>query len=293
MPSTDPSTSVRRRGSGRLLRPARGAVAVLAVVALVGLVAACSSDDDSSPTTTASEKTTTAAPKKLTILVSNDDGVGAEGIDALVNALKKMPDTEVIVSAPATNQSGAGGKTTPGELTATPTTMISGTDATGVAGFPADSVAWALDGGIEQKPQLVVTGVNSGQNIGAFIALSGTVGAARAGAQRGIPALAVSAGINDAEGYAEAAALAVKWIEEHRAALLDGSMATTPASVTNINVPACSAGTPRGLVEVPASSQPPADLNPVDCSAPAPPAPTDDNTAIAGGWASISDIGMG
>ena len=283
MPSTDPSTSVRRRGSGRLLRPARGAVAVLAAVALVGLVAACSSDDDSSPTTTASEKTTTAAPKKLTILVSNDDGVGAEGIDVLVNALKKMPDTEVIVSAPATNQSGAGGKTTPGELTATPTTMISGTDA----------MAWALDGGIEQKPQLVVTGVNSGQNIGAFIALSGTVGAARAGAQRGIPALAVSAGINDAEGYAEAAALAVKWIEEHRAALLDGSMATTPASVTNINVPACSVGTPRGLVEVPASSQPPADLNPVDCSAPAPPAPTDDNGAIAGGWASISDIGMG
>ena len=61
MPATDPSTSVRRRASGRLSRPARGAVAVLAAVALFGLVAACSSDDDSSPTTTASAKPATHA----------------------------------------------------------------------------------------------------------------------------------------------------------------------------------------------------------------------------------------
>lgn len=267
---------------------------MLAVVALGGLVAACSSDDDSSPTTTAGDETTTTAPETLTILVSNDDGVGAEGIDVLVTALKAMPNTEVIVSAPATNQSGSGGKTTPGALTATPTTMISGTEATAVAGFPADSVAWALDGGVDQEPQLVVTGVNSGQNIGAFVELSGTVGAARAGAARGIPALAVSAGINDTEGYHEAAELAVKWIEEHRAVLLDGSTATTPASVANINVPACSSGTPRGLLDVAVASEPPANLNPVDCNAPAPsPEPTDDNGAIAGGWASLSEVGAG
>lgn len=260
----------------------------------LGLVASCSSsDDDAASSTTAAESTTTAPPT-LTILVTNDDGVGAEGIDVLVTALEEMPDTEVVVSAPATNQSGSAGKTTPGELTATPTTMLGGTEATAVTGFPADSVNWALDGGIPETPQLVVSGINSGQNVGAFIELSGTVGAARAAASRGIPALAVSAGIDDDAGYEAAAALAVDWVEEHREAILSGEMATTPALVANINVPACSAGTLRGLLEVPASPEPPASLDPVDCAAtPAPATPTDDNSALAGGWASLSDVSVG
>lgn len=272
---------------------ARAGVAALALLTCFGLVAACSSDDDTSQDTTSTAVTTTAAPQTLTILVSNDDGVGAEGIDVLVTALKAMPDTQVVVSAPAANQSGSGGKTTPGELTATPTTMLGGTDATAVTGFPADSVNWALDGGIAQTPQLVVTGINSGQNIGAFIELSGTVGAARAAASRGIPALAVSAGIEDTAGFEAAAELAVEWIQAHRAAILDGSMATTPASVTNINVPGCSTGELRSVLEVPASSAPPASLEPVDCAAPAPAVrPTDDVSAIAAGYASQSDIGV-
>jgi 5'-nucleotidase len=130
--------------------------------------------------------------------------------------------------------------------------------------------------------------------VGAFIELSGTVGAARAAASRGIPALAVSAGVNDTAGFDEAAKLAVEWITEHRAELLDGSMATTPAPVANLNVPGCSAGSVRGVLEVPASAQPPASLEPVDCGAPEPPTPpADDTAALAGGWAALSDIGVG
>ena len=106
-------------------------VAALALLVPIGLVASCSSDDDAATTTTAAESTTTA-PATLTILVTNDDGVAAEGIDVLVTALKAMPDTDVVVSAPAENQSGSAGKTTPGELTATPTTMLGGTEATAV-----------------------------------------------------------------------------------------------------------------------------------------------------------------
>ncbi len=282
-------------------RGVRVAAAALVLLVPAGVVSACSSSDDAATTTTTStaaaegSTTTVAAPasKTLTILVSNDDGVGAKGIDVLVTALKGIPDTEVIVSAPATNQSGAGGKTTPGALTATPTTMLSGVEATAVTGFPADSVNWALDGGIREKPQLVASGINAGQNVGSFINLSGTVGAARAAAAKGIPGLAVSAGIDDAAAFDAAAKLAVQWVEQHRGALLDGSMDTVPASVTNINVPVCSAGAVRGLLEVPAAAEAPTSLAPVDCNAPEPATkPADDNAAIAAGWASLSVIGV-
>lgn len=274
---------------------ARSVAVLLAVLLPFGLLAGCSSDDDSSGTTTTAkaEESTTTSAQTLTILATNDDGVGAPGIDAMVTALKALPDTVVVVSAPAENQSGTGGKTTDGELTATPTTMLGGTEATAVAGFPADSVEWALDGGIPEKPQLVVSGINMGQNIGSLISLSGTVGAARAAASRGIPALAVSAGIAPEPDYATAAKLAVEWVQSHREAILAGDLATTPAPVANLNVPTCTSGTVHGVLEVPAATTAPTSLDPTDCSAPEPATkPTDDVSAFAAGYASHSDIGV-
>ena len=95
---------------------------------------------------------------------------------------ERAPATEVTVVAPATNQSGTGGQTTPGPLTVTDATTASGYPAKAVAGFPADTVIWALDqGGVTQKPDLVVSGINFGQNLGPAVAISGTVGAAEAG----------------------------------------------------------------------------------------------------------------
>ena len=97
-----------------------------ATVCVAVLAAGCSSDDGGSDdaasdtTEAAAETTTTTAPAEtLDILVSNDDGFDAEGIDAVVEALIALPDTNVTVVAPAENQSGSGGNTTPGELTAT------------------------------------------------------------------------------------------------------------------------------------------------------------------------------
>jgi len=275
----------------------RVAALLVAAAASFGVVG-CSSDDDSSSSTTSaapSEKsTTTVAAETLTILVSNDDGVAGEGIAVLVKALEEMPDTEVIVSAPATDQSGQGSKTTPGELTATPTTLVGGAEATAVAGHPADSINWALDGGIEAKPNLVVSGINKGQNIGTFVALSGTVGAARAGAAHGIPALAVSAGLAPEPDYATAAKLAVEWIEEHRSQILDGSMAQTPAAVANLNVPTCSAGTIRGVLDVTVATAGPTNMDPTDCAGQAPtPEPTEDVAAFSAGWATLTpDVGL-
>src|SRR4051794_1622826 len=175
------------------------AATVLAVAAL--LTGACSSskpDAGSAATTTA----TTVAAGPLQILVTNDDGYGAKGIDAVVQALQALPDTEVTVVAPLANQSGVGGKTTPGPLTATDVQTLSGHPAKAVDGTPADAIIWAIDQhGIDFTPDLVVSGLNFGQNVGSAVDISGTVGAARAAAARGIPALAASQSLPDPAAF--------------------------------------------------------------------------------------------
>ena len=108
--------------------------------------------------------------------MTNDDGVGAPGIDALVQGLRRLDRVRITVVAPATNQSGTGDMTTPGALTTEQATTTSGYPAVAVQGFPADTVNFALDGGIPEKPHLVASGVNVGQNLGPVVNISGTVG---------------------------------------------------------------------------------------------------------------------
>ncbi|MFV0318063.1 MAG: 5'/3'-nucleotidase SurE [Microthrixaceae bacterium] len=264
------------------------------LAALVLLTAACSSDSDSedagSTTTTAasdqSTSSTTAAPEeteKLTVLVTNDDGVSAEGIDALTQVLSGRDDVELVVVAPAENQSGSGGKTTAGPLSATETTTASGLEATAVAGFPADSVIWALDeGGI--TPGLVISGVNDGQNIGALVPLSGTVGAARQAAQMGVPAIAVSQGLGDPPDFDVAVAAAMEWLDQNIEALLAGEVGTD--SISNINAPTCPTGEVQGEVEVPVAVDSTIDVTKVDCAGTAD--PVDDVVAFTNGWIALS-----
>ena len=137
-------------------------------------------------TTTASDtSTTTSIPDRLTVLVTNDDGIGAPGIDALVTALSAVDGLDIVVVAPAANQSGTSDKTTPGGASHADATTISGVAGTAVDGFPADSVNVALDE-LGITPDLVVSGINKGQNTGNLAYASGTVGAARTAARRGI-----------------------------------------------------------------------------------------------------------
>ena len=105
------------------------------------------------------------------MLVTNDDGVKAPGIDVLVEALRKLPNVRVTVVAPAENQSGDGRPATPdpASLTTSKTTTASGYPAVAVNGFPADTVLWALGGGVKQRPDLVVSGINSAENVGASV----------------------------------------------------------------------------------------------------------------------------
>jgi 5'-nucleotidase len=209
----------------------------------------------------------TRKPVVLRVMVTNDDGVGAPGIDAAVQALRKLPRTSVTVVAPLTNQSGTGGKTTAGRLVVTKATTASGYPATAVHGYPADTVVWAVkDHGIGRRPDLVVSGINFGENVGPLATVSGTVGAAREAVRLGIPALAASQGVDNgsAPDFAEGAAQLVAWVTSHRAALVAHRYRKPPAA--SLNVPTCP-GTVRGPVSVPlASTITGVDLGQVDCT---------------------------
>lgn len=178
------------------------------------------------------------------MLVTNDDGVKAPGIDALVQALRKVPGVTVKVVAPATNQSGSGGKTTAGAVTFTNSTTASGYPAIAVNGTPADSVNVAF-GRLHLLPNAVISGVNAGQNLGPVVDISGTVGAARVGARKGVPALAVSSGTAKTFDFTAGASYALKWLATARASLPDGP-SSTPSLLASLNVPSCSKGKVRG-----------------------------------------------
>jgi 5'-nucleotidase len=264
----------------------------LRVLALAGVVvvalAACSDDSDPGGSTTDSATdTTTVAEEPFTILVSNDDGVSAEGIDVLVQGLQEVPDAEVIVYAPATNQTGAGNRTTPGPIAQSESQTRSGYPAVAVEGTPADSVNVALDSGVD--PDVVVSGVNEGPNLGPLaIDVSGTVGAARAGASRGYPALAVSAGFGEPTiDYESAVAEAVMWVTDNQDELASDDAA---AELVNLNVPTCTSGELKGPVTAPlATTVTEVALRPIDCAA-----GTDDTAndveAFVNGYAVLSDL---
>lgn len=271
----------------------------LLLVPLLLLGVACSDDDGGAAAPASPEprtersSTTTADAEILRILVSNDDGVQAEGLDAVVEALRAEPDTEVTVVAPAENQSGQGENTTTGELAVTGATTAAGYEATAVRGRPADAMIHALEVmGLE--PDLVVSGTNEGQNYGPLSALSGTVGAAKAAVRRGVPALAVSTGFAGDGGTPDhdaAAELAVEWVRDHRAALLAGE---APVQVVSINVPTCGDGELRGLLEVPVAAAIPDGTpvaEPVDCTSSRPETElADDVAAFHAGFAAQSVV---
>jgi 5'-nucleotidase len=259
----------------------------LALVACVLAVTGCSDDEKAAPPASSSSSASTV----LSILVSDDDGVAAPGMDALVQALLKRPAVKVTVVAPAENQSSTGGKTST-DVVGTPAKTASGYDATATTGYPADAVNYALDHVFpaDQPPTLVMTGANAGQNLGPFVDVSGTIGAARASAARGIVSIAISSGLPQPIDYSPAVNAAMQWLDEHEADLRAGPL--PPISVFNLNAPTCAPGTaPRGEVDVaPDPIAPPGDaLAPADCASTAPPAATD-VTAFRDGFITLSEV---
>lgn len=260
---------------------------------LVMLLGACSSSESSSESAGSSASslpkapTTTEAPVDLVVLVTNDDGVEAVGLDALVAALSELDDTIVHVVVPRENQSGVGDLVTDGSVTTAPSQTINGFAATVIDGTPGDAVAWSLRE-LDPAPDLVLAGPNEGQNIGVFAEQSAVVGAAKVGARSGLPGLAVGLGIPAPYDFEQGTQIALDWVDDNRTAILNGS---APADVTLINVPNCADGGDfKGLIEVPvAETFGQRDPFATDCTA-TPDAVIDDVDAFLAGYASISRI---
>jgi 5'-nucleotidase len=193
----------------------------------------------------------------MRVLITNDDGVGAPGIDALVQQLTANPNLQVTVVAPAANQSGTGDATTTTPIDVTPSSTAGAFPATAVAGRPADSVLFALLEALPQPPDLVVSGINFGQNVGEISNLSGTVGAALWAARRGIPAIAVSHGLfSTAAQFSESAIYTAGLVEKFRLsrgfrAKMSVRSGARFALVLNVNFPVCTSGGTRGVKLVP------------------------------------------
>ena len=169
------------------------------------------------------------------IIVTNDDGVQAPGILALATALRQLGTVEVI--APSINQSASGHKKTLfQDIPVNHVVLIDGTPAISVGGSPADGIALAALGLAEWPPDVVVSGINRGANMGQDVTYSGTVTAALEAAIQAVPAVAVSLAMRDAntvEDYADAARIAVHVV---RKVLQKGLPKLT---ILNLNIPAC------------------------------------------------------
>lgn len=125
------------------------------------------------------------------VLISNDDGIDSAGLHALVAAVKEV--AEVVVLAPNRNWSaGSHQRTFDRPLRISDVHLPDGTPAHACDGTPADCVAVGLLGFLERRPDLVVSGINKGANMGDDIIMSGTVAAAMAGVIGGVPGVAVS-----------------------------------------------------------------------------------------------------
>jgi 5'-nucleotidase len=129
----------------------------------------------------------------MKVLLTNDDGIGASGLHAMRRALLEVPGVELAVIAPDSNRSAtARSITTRRPLWVDEVEFGDGTTGFATDGTPVDCVRFAALGLVEFEPELIVSGINHGANLGDDITYSGTVAAAFEGIVLGIPAIAVS-----------------------------------------------------------------------------------------------------
>jgi 5'-nucleotidase len=167
------------------------------------------------------------------ILLTNDDGIYAEGINALRRALEELEGIELWAVAPDRERSGAGHAITFHRPLFPFPVRIPGAKAPcwSVTGTPADCAKLAIEQLLPHKPNLVISGINRGANLGTDLFYSGTVSAALEGPILGIPAIAVSLDSFAASGYETAArftrTLALRVLQE----------GLPPGTLLNVNVP--------------------------------------------------------
>jgi len=144
----------------------------------------------------------------MRILVSNDDGYLAPGLQVLADALAEL--AEIVVVAPERNQSGASNSLT---LDRPLTVRKAANGFSFVNGTPTDCVHLAVTGLFDDLPDMIVSGINQGPNMGDDTIYSGTVAAAMEGFLLGIPSLAISLGSFEAVHYETAGRVARSLVE--------------------------------------------------------------------------------
>lgn len=178
--------------------------------------------------------------KKPSILVSNDDGIDAPGLGALVAALKTI--STVTVVAPDTQQSAVGHAITMHYPLRVRKYHKDGRFfGHAVEGTPADCVKLAIKALLEEPPDLVVSGINHGANTAVNIIYSGTVSAATEGTLLDVPSIAVSLTTYEPADFRPAARFA------KRLALHVLRTGLPPGTLLNVNVPAVSGSKIRGV----------------------------------------------
>ena len=164
------------------------------------------------PAASATAQDTTVAPRRLRILVTNDDGFQAPGLRALAEALFNVADITVV--APYEQQSGTGH----GISFRDPINIYDFTDSFGIPWYavnarPATVLRVALFSVLDSMPDLVIAGINTGDNVGTNAWVSGTMAAAREAALWGLPALAFSVNLTGPDPYNFSAGWALQIFE--------------------------------------------------------------------------------
>lgn len=178
----------------------------------------------------------------MKVLLTNDDGISATGLQTMRRALLEVPNVELAVIAPDSNRSAtARSITTRKPLWVEEIEFGDGTSGFATDGTPVDCVRFAALGLVEFEPELIVSGINHGANLGDDITYSGTVAAALEGIVLGIPAIAVSQQSRKGEmdfrlgrefDFDEAAAFVARLVEElEHVPMPDGTL-------LNVNCPA-------------------------------------------------------
>ncbi|WP_148133529.1 5'/3'-nucleotidase SurE [Candidatus Formimonas warabiya] len=167
----------------------------------------------------------------MKILLTNDDGIQAEGIQTLRRALSEIADVTVV--APSYERSATGHGITVHKPIRAEKVRLKGSDRDhwSVVGTPADCVKLALEALLTESPDLVVSGINHGANLGTDVLYSGTVSAAIEAMINGLPAVAVSLNDDTVLDFSFAAQFAAKLCQLLR---LKGFPTDT---LLNVNIP--------------------------------------------------------
>ena len=180
------------------------------------------------------------------ILVTNDDGVYSPGLLALAQRLREI--AEVMVLAPERNWSATShSKTMHKPLRVQPVVLADGSAAHSSSGSPTDCVALAMGGVLGKRPDLVVSGINLGHNLGIDVTYSGTVACAMEAVIKGVPGIAVS-GAMASQTDADLHAIHLRTAEiAAELALQVLARGLPPRTLLNVNTPITDPTTWRGL----------------------------------------------